>query len=105
MKKIIIFLSLIYFISCKDCKTLDAKNSQECFEKDTDDTLCCYFEGKSKLIGLKVKACCPIPRIQTDKNEIIGTAAELLQLTIETYLCEGNFQKIGLFLFMILFIL
>ena len=105
MKKIIIFLSLIYFISCKDCWTWEPKNSQECFDKDTDETLCCYFEGKVKIVGLKRKACYPIPRMQTDRNAIISTVAEALQLTIETYICEGNFQKIGLFLFMILFIL
>ena len=104
MKKIIIFLSLIYFISCKDCKSWNPKNSQECFDKDTEKDLCCYFEGKTWIFK-KVKACYPIPRVQTDKNAIISIAAESLELTIETYLCEGNFQKIGLFLFMILFIL
>ena len=105
MKKIIFLLSLIYFISSKDdCLTLEAKNSEQCLEKDTEDTLCCYFEGK--YLGLKkVKACCPIPRIKTNENDIKQTAATLLKFTIEDYLCKANFQKIGLFLFMILFIL
>ena len=105
MKKIIFLLSLIYFISSKDsCFNKEAKNSQECLSKDTEDEVCCYFEGN--ILGLKkVKACIPIPRIKTDEKDIKEHALTLFKFTIEDYLCKGNFQKIGLFLFMLLFIL
>ena len=122
MKKALLILSLIYFISCKTlCSDeADVKEASECFARDADyeNTSCCFVDATMTIMGetFSDSGCYSFkPGISNDEiankmvEEIKKMSPEEIEVTVKvnSYKCpssnSGSFLKIG-FLFLVLFL-
>ncbi len=117
MKKALLILSLIYFISCKTLCSSDeeVKEAKDCFgrEPDYESTSCCYVDGTITIDELTQSGGdCYSFKPGISKEELAKIMVEqiktfmpdsVVNVTINSYKCSGSFLKIG-FLFLALFL-
>ena len=70
MKKILIFLSIIYLSLCKECFLITKpKSGKDCHhgKTDSEDKECCYFYSTGYFYGIKADRhwCVEIPKNKT----------------------------------------
>ena len=71
MKKIIIFISVVYAISCLLCEgQRSPSNPGIChsLQTDLDDSYCCYYEGLNTATNTNEKECWEYEKVKIDNN-------------------------------------
>ena len=117
MQKILLFLYLFYFVSCKDkllCEDITSYSSfpskkKECFDRETSIGLpfCCFVNIKLEgLINKDINICCPGTENSKSEEllELIETKAKEIPLlkgqkiSINNYDCHSSYIKVAFIL-------
>ena len=95
MKKLIIFIALVYAISCKTmCDGAlpeDDKNCTDYVKVDPNNDYCCYYTGTDVGTGDSEKMCMEFAKTAIDNYKVKDTIKAIEDGT-ETH-CEGRKKK------------
>ena len=99
MKKIFLFLCLLYLTLCENCvEVQNPSKASDCIGKtpSSSSTTCCYAKYS---LFVSIRLCLELPKgldSEQIKEEIIKAFGPAI--TVEDFSCKGSYLKMGLLL-------
>ena len=121
MKKFLIFISLIFFVSCenKEClekefNPLSPPKESECLSRNSmivenEELTCCYFKMEITVKGNSITSamCYPFKKdySKEDLQELINQIGdEDMKMELKKVSCKGSYLKLGFLLLTLLLV-